>query len=284
MARVTRTRLGRSEREYLLKRYGQIISRRWRFVIKTAAGESERITALAVQMLGALAKRAAELYPRFAKKYDFVAKLTQQEWAETVATLINRGEKENLRAVRGVIVERYIPTMKEMEKLYADSVKLAKARGWGEPALVSGVRTLKDGKEIADWMIVAEHKDGRIWIMALIESKSISNTVDLVAHGDNPVGQHLWDIFRAKSAGIKIERFQKGALTSKSYVAEKIVAGVAPPGGTVKETTRLIGVTPRDFTPGEISKLAVKGVFIERWPWPVDEIRLFKMIEELIEG
>lgn len=282
VARFTRTRMGRVEREYLMRAYGRVIRRRWKLVIKIAEEESEKLTAKLILAAGALAKRAAELYPRFAKKYPFVAKLTQQEWAEAVARLINRGEKEHLKAIRGVIVERFVPSMKEMTKLYDDMVKLAKANGWGEPALVSGVRT-PNGKELADWMIVAEHKDGRVWIMALIESKSISNTSDLVFHGEKPVGQHMWDIFRAKSDGIKIERFEKGALKAKTYGQGKVVVGM--PGSNVKETTRLIGVTPRDFTPGEIKKLVAKGLPLpERWAWPVDEQQLFKMLSELVDA
>jgi hypothetical protein len=281
VARLTRTRLGRVEREYLLKNFGKVIRRQWKLAVAIAEGETKRLSTLAILVADALIKRAAQIYPRFAKKYPFVAKFTQLEWTEAVARLINRGEKENLRGIRGVIVERFIPTMKQMEKLYADMVKLAKANGWKEPALVSGVRTI-NGKELADWMIVAEHKDGRVWIMAIVESKSVSNTKDLVLHGEKPVGQHLWDIWRAKKDGIKIERLEKGGLTTMSYPPNKIVAGVSAPGTQLKETTRLIGVTPRDFTVGEFNKLAVKGVNVERWAWPVDEDELFRMLKELM--
>lgn len=282
VARLTRTRLGRVEREYLLRSYGKVIRRQWKVVVAVAEGATARIPANVLLVADALIKRAADLYPAFAKKYDFVAKFTQQEWTEAVARLITRGEKENIRGIRGVIVERFIPTMKQMTALYDDMVKLAKANGWGEPALISGVRTL-NGKELADWMIIAERADGSVWIMAIVESKSISNTADLVVHGKKPVGQFLWDIWRAKKDGMRIESVVKGGVNTRLIDPKKIVAGVPPPGQHLPDTTRLIGVTPRDFTTGELNKLAGMRVRPERWPWPVDEHKLLNMLEEMIE-
>lgn len=282
VGRLSRTRLGRTEREYLLVRFGKVIRSRWSLVREVIEKESSRLAAKALLVAGELVKEARRLYPRFAVRYDFVARLTEQEWAETVATVMAKGERVNLRGLRGVVVERLVPKMKEMEKLYADMVKLAKARKWRPPALVTGVRTL-DGKELADLMIIAEHEDGRVWLMAIVESKSISNTADLIAHGEQPVGQHLWDLFRARSEGVRIEKFEHGGLTQTSYPPDKIVAAVAPPKPAGNElATRLIGIAPREFTSGELNRLAVQGVTIERWPWPVDDERLLKMLEELL--
>lgn len=280
VARLTRTQMGRTERQYLLTRWGKVIRRQWRLVIEIVEHKVELLPKEVLLIAGALAERAKGLYPKFAKKYAFVAALTEQEWAEAMARLINRGEKEDIKAIRGVIVERFIPGMKEMAKLYDDMVKLAKASGFDVPALVSGVRTL-DGRELADWMIIAQRKDGSVWIMALIESKSISNTADLVLHGEKPVGQHLWDIWRAKSVGFKVEKVHKGGISTTSFKPEKVIAGL--PSST--QPTRLIAVTPRDFTPAEVKKLAVKGLPLpDRWEWPVDQTQLKNMLEELMKA
>jgi hypothetical protein len=273
---LTRTEAGRTERQYLLKRYGKIIRRQWRWVREVVEKETAKIALDTLLVARALVKRAEELFPTFAKKYDFVAKLDQREWTETLARLINRGD-EDMTAIRGVIVERYIVNMKEMQALFDDMAKLAKSEGWGKPSLVSGARTL-DGKELADWMIVSQHKDGRIWIMAIVESKSVSNTKDLILHGEKPVGQHLWDIWRAKKSGFKFEKVHAGGITTNSFAAESVRAGV--PGS--KDPTRLIAVAPRDFTPAEIKKRAVKGLPpLEHWRWPVDESQMMKMLNEL---
>jgi hypothetical protein len=278
--RLTRTRFGKTERQYLFKRFGKVIRRSWRVVREVSEQEAAKLAAATILMAGKLAERAAQLYPKFAKRYPFVAALTEQEWAEAVARLINRGEKENIKGIRGVIVERFIPTMKQMTKLYDEMVVLAKKNGFDVPALISGARTL-DGKELADWMIISQHPDGRVWIMAIVESKSISNTVDLVFHGDKPVGQHLWDIWRAKSIGFKFEKVHKGGITTTNVKPGRIVAG--RPGSN--EPTRLIAVAPRDFTPAEIKKLTVKGLPLpEHWDWPVDQHDLLKMLNELMDA
>jgi hypothetical protein len=232
-----------------------------------------------LDVVAAMIKRARDLYPTFVAKYSFLVGFEEDVWAETVAATIAEGDTE-LRSLRGKIVERFIPGMKEMRELYARLGKLAESKGWKILEPISGART-PDGNEIADWMIVAEHKDGRIWVMALIESKSISNTRDLVSHKGRGVGQHLWDWIRLKTEGLVLTK--EGGEAVK-YLPEKIEGAPVPLGAPPPShglTTDLIGVTPRDFTKGELKKLAGLGVDIKRWPWPVDQDEFAKMLQEL---
>jgi hypothetical protein len=282
--RGTRTRAGRAEREYLLTKLGKVIRRRWVRIRTVAARSVEKLAGDTLLVAGALARRAADLQAKLGKKYAFVLALSPQEWAETVGTVINRGESQALRDVRGKVVERLLPGMKVFSDLYDDMVKLAKQhKGWKPPAIVSGVRTL-DGREVADWMIVSEHPDGRVWIMAIIESKSISNTLDLVEQGEKPFGQHLWGLTRARTLGMTIEKVEKGALTLTKYQPEKIVGEVASKtAGSKALTTQFIGVAPRGFTTGELNKLAKQGIGITWWPWPTPPGQLEKMMIDLID-
>src|SRR4029450_5108101 len=102
----------------------------------------EKIPGEVAYLAGMLGQRALDLYAMFLKKYSFIATLSQQEWADAIAALINRGGKQDLRALRGIIVERFVPSMGQLTDLMTDLTKLAAGRkGWGVPQLVSGVRT-----------------------------------------------------------------------------------------------------------------------------------------------
>jgi hypothetical protein len=172
--------------------------------------------------------------------------------------------------------------MDQFAKLYDEMVKLAShTKGWGQPEVVSGVRT-PNCKELADWMIVSQHPDGRIWIMAIIESKSISNTKDLMEHQGANFGQHLWDIYRALGEGMDVERTTADQVVTTPYRPPKVVGGVPPAASGFN--TRFIAVKPRDFTTGEVNSLGIQRIHIEEWPWPVDEHKTLKLIEDLINA
>jgi hypothetical protein len=279
------TTAGKTWRQYLIRSFNRTVRLRWVRVAQLAAKAVEKIPGEVALIAGALGKRALDLYAVFLKKYSFIAKLSQEEWADAIATLINRGSEQDLRALRGIIVERFVPSMDQLADLMTDLTKLASGRkGWGAAQLVSGVRT-PAGREVADWMVVSVHEDGRIWLMAIIESKSISNTKDLVAHKGTEMGQHLWDIFRAKSEGIVLTKVEGDAAIATAYNPKAIVAEIPPhQGATDGFYTRFIGVIPRDFTTGEINRLAIKGIGIEQWSWPVDQKKMMDMINELIDA
>ncbi|GLR83773.1 hypothetical protein [Bradyrhizobium iriomotense] len=279
--RAVRTRAARSEVEVLLMRYGKIIRRRWVRVAKLAVKTALELDGEVIRVMSAIDERAGELYVKFIKKYPFIGKLSRQEWNEAIARLINRGNKEDVKAIRGVIVERFVQGMDEFAKLYDEmAVLAAKTKGWQKPEIVSGVRT-PNGRELADWMIVSQHPDGRIWIMAIVESKSISNTKDLVEHKGADFGQHLWDIYRALGEGMDVERTTSGQVTKTRYLPPNVVGGV-PSATSSGFGTRFIAVKPRDFTTGELNRLGVQGIRIEQWPWPVDERRMLDLVNDLL--
>ena len=281
---LLKTRLGTRMKAVVLKKGGKVLAKRWKRLARQAATRVGLRADSVLLVVGALAQRAAELLPKYQRQYSFLATFSPRAFADAVATVAVL-DRRSYRALRGIIVERYVPDMREMGALLSNLANYARRsdRKWSTPTLISGVRT-PDGREIADWMVLCTHPDGRIWVMALIESKSISNTADLVSHRGTGLGQHLWDILRAKSQGLQIERVDaQGNLTQTVVLPSKLVLQPRPLQGSTSSGlyTDLIGVTPRAFSNGELRKLSSQCVSIERWPWPVDEDEMLRFLRDL---
>jgi hypothetical protein len=273
---VVKTPLGKEVKEFILMRAGRVIARRIARVAQTNLEKSVSTTAILVA--AAIAEAAQRVYPRFLKKYPFLARFDQRVWAETIARLLNRG-REDLRALRGVIVERFVPDMQQMTGLLKTLEKRV-TKGWTRPRLVSGART-PDGTELADWLIISEGPNGELWIMAIIESKSISNTRDLVRSRGRDVGQHLWDYLRMKSEGLVLQiEGEVRTFRPRQIQVNPVPLGAPPPKSGL--TTELIAVTPREFTAGELRNLSHQGANITRWPWPVDEDEMSRLIRDVM--
>lgn len=222
-------------------------------------------------------------------------------FAEMVAQTLGRG-KMSSEALRGLLVERICRALPETRDLLhaMDKVMLAankgtaKGKGWKNLrfaySMVDG-----HGKQLGDLTIVCEHPDGRVWIMAIIESKSVSNTGDLAKLGDLPVGQHLWDFTRAKGSGVVID----GRMFKPSKVETRPVptgswgekAGAVATKSTdqrVKEMaagrfTQFIGFVPREMMPYEALRVAADGFQLELWKWPFDISDFDNFQKELVK-
>jgi hypothetical protein len=276
---LVKTPLGKEVKEWTLLRGGKVLAKRIsRLAVKEFGGNVLVHEALAAALgLIELAERA---YPRYVAKFPFLKGFTKITFAEAIQRAATAGGK-NIASIRGEIVEFFIREAEQMRQLMGTLEKRAAAagKGWKKPQLVRGART-PDNLEIADWMVISEHENGDIWVMAIIESKSVSNTADLVA-GERPVGQHLWDYVRMRSEGLVLDWDVK----PKTYTPKQIKLNPRPAYGNVpppsKLPTELIGVTPREFTTREFEKLHAQGVNVDRWPWPVDEDELAKLIRQL---
>lgn len=275
--------LGRRIKAVALRKGGAALRRVWASTINRALARKALDGRLLMLVLGDIAGRAKKLWPRFSRRYSFLSRFSEQTFAEAVAEVL-KFDRRSYQAIRGYIVERFIPDMKQMGGLMKELKALALKADpkWSAPKLVSGAQT-PDGRQIADWLIVSAHPDGRVWIMSVVESKSISNTEDLAAHRGRLFGQHLNDVIRAQEKGIVLEWAEDGVVMSLEVSPKKIVFEAPPVNGPVKGKlyTRFIGVTPRKFKPSELKKLAAQGVSIERWDWPVDEDDLLRMIHDL---
>lgn len=281
---MIQTSLGRRLKALVLKRGGKVLAGRWRQIAATALERSVIRIEQVVLMAGKLAERSKALLPRFKLRYTFLKDFSEQTFAEAVATVI-QFDQRSYAALRGIIVERFVPGMKEMKVLLRDMEAYTKriGKGWSVPKLYSGART-PNGREIADWMVISRHSDGKVWVMSVIESKSISNTADLISHKGEEGGQLLWDFVRAKVDGLVLEHTDnEGNVVRLVVDAKQLVIEPRPlRGGTANGLyTSFIGVTPREFTNGELRKIAAQHVDIERWPWPVDEFELMHMIRAL---
>jgi hypothetical protein len=276
-----KTPLGRQFRLYLIKRNGKTIGRR---VVALEAKRARRVLSAADEAAIRTAREALtviadQLYGRLVKKYAFLQRVDPAAWRSTVLILLAR-KRQEFKALRGLVVEQFVPDMPEMKALMGDCRKLAqKRKGWGPPRQVTGARTRVDGREIGDLLVISEHEDGRVWIMAIVESKSLSNTADLITMPGEP-GQHLWDHVRFKTNGFTLPGPPGKA---REWLPEKIeinhvAKGKKPAPGAFE--TKLIAVTPNDFTTSQLNKLSASGDDIVRWPWPLNEAELDRFLRE----
>jgi hypothetical protein len=286
LERMFKSKLGSRVRQFLILDK-KIVAKRWKS-IANAALERQVVRAPDVLLVAAeIARASAFLRKKLLDRFVWLNKFSDQSFAEVCATVLTRGRRSEF-AIRGLLVERFIPDMAEMESLFLDlkkAVKLAE-KDWGAPTLLSGLRT-KNGRQIADWVVCSVHKDGRIWVMALVESKSISNMEELIEKEGRGAGQFMWDYLRAKGEGLVIDVVDaQGNVAPRVFDAAKVVLEPIVSGATKmpKYPTRLIGVIPAKFTARQRLNIASAGLKIEEWKWPVSQSEVLKLIAAIKEN
>ncbi|MCA3223378.1 MAG: hypothetical protein ING41_13455 [Burkholderiales bacterium] len=302
---VLRTSIGRPLKAIALRRGGKLLflrlqrMARQRVVNRLAAAVSE------AWMVGAMVDRAMNLYPAYAQEFPFLARVPAQRFAEAVAeVMVSSGPRagptpaakrfvgharDRLSVIMGRVVERFIPDMPQMQALMqqARAAVRAAGKGWGEPVLVSGCRTLDKQRELGDWLIISRHADGRVWVISFIESKSHDTIDGLIPGGGKAqaaAGQHLWDIARARSEGFTYSVTQGSMVVEYRVPADKVLSEPMPPPSWRKPGsmyTRLVAVAPRPLKAGELKRLGAAGLDVEHWDWPVDPRQLLRMVQRI---
>lgn len=291
---VLKTSVGRSLKAIVLRRGGKVLFERVQRLARQ--GLVRRVGAQISQswMIGAIMERALGLYPKYLAKYPFLSRFPPERFAETVAEVMPLNQR-SLRVLMGLIIERYIPEMAQMRRLLRESRTLATKAGkqWSEPVLVSGCRTLEkkgkelEVKELGDWLIVSRHEDGRVWVMAIIESKSLHSVDGLIpgaGEGQVGAGQHLWDIARFRSEGFRYAETVGSTLVEYRVPSAKVVVEHMPPVAQRKPGgyyTRLVAVAPRPLKASELKRLGAAGVDLEHWDWPIEPRELLPMVDQI---
>lgn len=281
--RLFKSKLGARTRQFLIFDK-KIIAKRWKSVVLAELDRLAVDLSKVLLLAGPLAEQALALRAKLRTRFNWLDKFSEQAFAEVYATVLNRGHHVDV-VVRGLVVERFIPDMLEMETLLKQMTKLAKESGkkWGAPKLMSGLRT-PNGRQIADWVVCSVNQDGRVWIMALVESKSISNMENLIGQEGRGVGQFLWDHLRAKGEGLIIDAVDaQGNVSVRSFAAadvllEPVMRGV---GKTPRFPTRFIGVIPEKFSKRAALNKNSAGLLIDEWTWPVSQAEVLKLIRKI---
>lgn len=300
---ASRTRYGRRVNQWSLRVFGKEVARLSRRDLSAEAAMLARRAALrdmkeSVQLIQAFVVMEAKgMFEALADSFPrLFTHLDKGALADMVRMVMQRGEK-SFESLRGILVEalaRKLPATESlraaMETVRKQANKAFKEK-WGPVRIVSGVRDRR-GKEFGDLLVLCEHPDGRVWIMAVIESKSFSNVADLSTHGDKKVGQHLWDFVRAKTSGLHIE--------GRSFAPEKIMMEPVPHaawGGPAFVTeksaaqrlkemsggyyTQFIGFAPQELSSSKMLNLAEQAIQLEYWPWPFDVSEFNRFQKEL---
>jgi len=284
-----RTRFGKRVNQWSLRVFGKEIAK---FAGRDLTLEAEKIAARALQrdlvestklIEAFVIMEAGGIFDSLARSYPALFRyLDRGSLAEMVRNVIKRGDK-SFESLRGVLVEALARKIPSVDALHSalDTIRRSANKAfkekWGPVRLVSGVRD-GSGKELGDLMMICEDDKGRVWVMAIIESKSFSNVSELAVQENKKVGQHLWDWTRAKTRGISIEGkhypankveihpVPAAAWGGRAYVPEKTAAQ------RVKEMTghytEFIGFAPQEMSTDKLGMLAVNGVQLEYWPWP----------------
>lgn len=281
--RLFKSKLGIRIRQLLILDK-KIVAKRWKSLFVAALDRQMVLAANVVLMTAELAKSARALHAKLLNRFDWLAKFDERAFAEVYATVVTRGRHVDV-VVRGLCVERFIPDMDEMTTLFRDLGKLIKAadKDWGAPVLLSGLHTL-NRRQIADWAVCSIHKDGRIWVMALIESKSISNMEELIENEGRGTGQFMWNYLRAKGEGLVIDVVDaQGNVMPRTFAAAKVLLEPITNGAskTPKYPTRFIGVIPEKFSARSRLNAKSVGLFIHEWKWPVSQGEMLKLIQAI---
>ena len=262
----------------------KIVSRRTKSMVKAYLGGLEVRAAKVLLVEGAVAAHVLRLRSSLLGRFPWLAKFSEQSFAEICGTVLNRGKSVDV-VIRGLSVERLIPDMKEMEILLGQMGKAIKGKGpgWGKPQLLSGLIT-PNGRQIADWVVASIHEDGRIWVMAIGESKSISNMEDLLDKNGRGAGQFLWVYLRAKGEGLVIDVVDgQGNVTKRAFDAKNVLLEPIRQGASKAPAfpTRMIAIVPEKFSQRALLNKASRDLAFEEWAWPVSQGDLLRLIEAI---
>jgi hypothetical protein len=219
---------------------------------------------------GTVAKRvlAGESVKHQPKFRLLIGKLTDKHWTEVLLKLRHRFNDllaVRVVAVKGLLFELWLRQMPKFDELLARcGRKLLRVGGWHEEAfVVRAARTLDDRREVADYLIVAFDRlddPQRMWVLAIVESKSEHNAISIVRHESAAavnalgkdaelLGQPRQSLHRIKHTGVDLTN---AVIEGKSQVknlrpfkGEQIRIGTE---GVALEyqTTELVGVVPTD--------------------------------------
>ncbi|GIF97709.1 hypothetical protein [Catellatospora citrea] len=265
-----------------------------------AAAGMRDLERLVKVITGAVVSEALKLYDRFLSRFPTILTgVERATFADIVAQAMGRGEMSP-QSLRGLIVERLARSLPELEDMVKalDRVRLRAseklAKKWGKVQLVGGVAD-GQGKQLGDLLVVSVHPDGRVWVLAVFESKSISNIDDLTRLKDLPVGQHLWDYVRAKGHGLIIDgrRFapEKVVLEPVPFRARAGTTAVVGAKSTADRLaemsgyyTQFIGFAPKEMSNNQALRIAAQGIQLELWRWPFDLNEYDKFQKALIDA
>lgn len=120
---IKKTPLGKEIRRYLLRRNGKVVGRRMvtiaeKRTLRRALTKAEE--AAVKEGREAITVVAEQLYKQLSNRYAFLKHVDPEVWRATVFTLMTRGRRE-FKALRGLVVEAFVPSMKEMQALEGDA-------------------------------------------------------------------------------------------------------------------------------------------------------------------
>ncbi|UUL83805.1 hypothetical protein [Sphingomonas qomolangmaensis] len=283
LERVMQTKFGARVRLFLIIDK-KMVSARWKS-LSSAALEGYRVDVAQMLIMGGVTAEVAQrLRAQLLSRFEWLDKVSDQAFVEIYLTVHNRGKMVDV-VVRGLTVERLIAEMKEMARLTREleTQLAARGKGWGKLQLLSGLKT-GDGRQIADWTLCAVHEDGRIWVMAIIESKSISNMEHLIEQKGRGTGQFLKDFMRAKLEGLIIDIVDlQGNISPRKFRPAQVLLEPIPPGATKlgPYPTRFIGVVPDKFSARQLLNAETAGLAMETWAWPVSQSEMLKLINAI---
>lgn len=283
-ARRLRDHLARSTAWRAVARSEALLAR----FLRTEEGQAARILpALAGEELERLAPAAArlraDLVARAAGKVGAaLERIGQDAFRALVGLVRDRWRKLELETLRGWAAEYLVKDLPELKALLARlEARVARREGWRRPELVRDLVTA-DGRAWGDWTVISVSEDGkRLWVMAVIESKSISNARDLADMKRSGFGQFLWDWLRARSMGLKVPAVEGPGL---HFDPPEIVAELPGPHVNPERDlyTEYVAFTPRGVGEAGRRKLAAQGFALAQgndWVWPVDPDTLSELLQ-----
>lgn len=202
----------------------------------------------------------------------FLARLANPEWesllmkARHVLDRIGARSSEYVAAVKGLLLEIAVVKSDEFAKLQARMAAKLKAlprnSEWGDTLhVVTGARTL-DGREIGDVLLVAYSRDRKkVWVMAIVESKSESNALALIDHASQGsgqvvqlIGQHGTGVQRIGQSGLRIagDKFDAAAIHVGKPKMNYPLTHEA-------QTTEFVGFVPPDTQAYALGRLTEQG-------------------------
>jgi hypothetical protein len=213
-----------------------------------------------------MAGESVKHQPKFAK---LVSKLTDKHWTEVVLKLRHRfNDLLTVRvvAVKGLLFELWVRQLPKFEELLVRcSKKLRTVAGWHQEVfVVRAARTLDDGQEVADYLVVAfDRVDNprEVWVLAVIESKSEHNAISIARHESKSalaalgkdaelLGQPRQSLRRIRQTGVDLTN---AVVDGRSRVEnlgqfkpEQIRISNEAGREFGQQTTELIGVVPPD--------------------------------------
>jgi hypothetical protein len=229
-------------------------------------------------MTRVLAGESVKHQPLFKR---LVTNLVDADWIEILRKIrhsFNEQVTVRVVAAKGLLFELWLRRTKNFEDLLVRCAKKVKSVGKYKPELfvVRAARTLDDGREVADYLVVAfdRHDNPQsMWVLAIIESKSEYNALSVVRHeapsavqkfGSEAtlMGQPVQSLKRLTTDGVDLRTAAISSIDGKTTVKNAglikgdFVRAVNESGRNfADQTTELIGVVPKDAPAGDLKRI-----------------------------